>query len=131
VSAPGDRRDEELQRVGALCAEGFDELVVFELDEDRGRPRGETALLLAAGAAQAAGGRVPPVRLAARDALCAARERCRPGDTLVYACATELKDLRDAFGEDMLIAEERWAPALRLAWSAAAMGDPGRRQEQA
>jgi hypothetical protein len=45
----------------------------------------------------------------------------------------------------MLVAEERWAPALRLAWSAAdetaapsstststpAVGVPGRRQEQA
>jgi hypothetical protein len=43
----------------------------------------------------------------------------------------------------MLVAEERWAPALRLAWSAAdetaapsslstpAAGVPGRRQEQA
>jgi cyanophycin synthetase len=141
VSAPGDRRDEELRRVGELCAQGFDELVIYELDEDRGRPRGDTARLLAAGAGAA--GAVPEVQVAACDALRAARARCRPGDTLVFACATDLRDLRSAFGGHMLIAEERWAPALRLAWSAAddagaplqgtcaAAGEPGRRQEQA
>jgi cyanophycin synthetase len=141
VSAPGDRRDAELQQVGRLCGQGFDELVIYELDEDRGRARGDTARVLAAGA-QAAGA-APEVQLSAPDALRAARQRCRPGDTLVFACATDLQDLRVAFGEHMLVAEERWAPALRLAWSAAdetaapsslstpAAGVPGRRQEQA
>jgi hypothetical protein len=83
------------------------------------------------------------VHLRAADALRAARQRCRPGDTLVFACATDLQDLRAAFGKHMLVGEERWAPALRLAWSAAdetaalstgstpAAGVPGRRQEQA
>jgi cyanophycin synthetase len=141
VSAPGDRRDAELQQVGRLCGQGFDELVLYELDEDRGRPPGETALVLAAGA-QAAGA-APVVHLRAADALRTARQRCRPGDTLVFACATDLQDLRAAFGKHMLVGEERWAPALRLAWSAAdetaalstgstpAAGVPGRRQEQA
>jgi len=122
VTAPGDRRDAELARIGHLCSEGFDELVLYELDEDRGRARGDTVRALLQGVD---GERVPvTVRLDVVEALREARERCAPGDTLVYACATHIGDVRRAFGDDV-VAEER-GPALRLAWSAEGVGaDPG------
>jgi cyanophycin synthetase len=115
VSAPGDRRDAELAEVGRLCAEGFDELIVYEIDEDRGRLRGDTARPLMEGAGRT--GR--PVRqvLDVREALREGLARCAPGDTLVYACATHLSDIAAAFGEQA-VSEERSGPALRLAWSA-------------
>ena len=39
VTAPGDRRDDDLADIGRVCAGGFDELVLYELDEWRGRLR--------------------------------------------------------------------------------------------
>jgi cyanophycin synthetase len=126
VSAPGDRRDAELAQIGRLCAEGFDEVVVYELDEDRGRARGDTARPLVQGART--GGRVAIERLDVCGALREGLARCRPGDTLVYACATQLSDLREAFG-DLAVAEERSGPALRLAWSAARPWPPAPQQD--
>jgi hypothetical protein len=65
-----------------------------------------------------------------REALVEGLRRCRPGDTLVYACATHLDDVRQAFGE-MPVAEERAAPhALRLAWSAAPAPAAGARDDR-
>jgi hypothetical protein len=57
---------------------------------------------------------LPDLRAALREGLA----RCRPGDTLVYACATDLADLEAAFG-GLQIEEDRVAPGhmLRLAWS--------------
>jgi cyanophycin synthetase len=48
VAAPGDRRDEDIRGVGALCA-GLDRVVVKEDDDRRGRRPGEVADLLADG----------------------------------------------------------------------------------
>ena len=117
VSAPGDRRDAELAEIGRLCAEGFDDTIVYEIDEDRGRAPGDTARPLLAGTCAA--GRPATELLDVRNALREGLRRCQPGDTLVYGCATHLSDLHAAFG-DMAISEERSGPALRLAWSAEA-----------
>jgi cyanophycin synthetase len=128
VSAPGDRRDPELKAIGALCAQGFDDTVIYELDEDRGRVRGDTARVLIEGARAA--GREVALVMDLREALVEGLRRCRPGDTLVYACATHLDDVRQAFGE-MPVAEERAAPhALRLAWSAAPAPAAGARDDR-
>jgi hypothetical protein len=53
-----------------------------------------------------------------RSALRRGLERCRPGDVLVYACATHMSDISAAFGT-MPVEEERGilVPGLRLAWS--------------
>lgn len=93
VSAPGDRRDEELEEVGRACARAFDELVLYELDEDRGRSRGATLPPLEQGArAEVASDTVASI-LDVREALAEGLRRCRPGDTLVFGCATDLQDL--------------------------------------
>ena len=53
VSTAGDRRDEDLRELGAVAARFFDVLVVREDRRLRGRPRGEVADLVAAGAREA------------------------------------------------------------------------------
>jgi cyanophycin synthetase len=49
VGGPGDRRDEDLRELGALSAAIFDEVIVKEDDDTRGRPRGEAAGLIVEG----------------------------------------------------------------------------------
>jgi cyanophycin synthetase len=94
VSAPGDRRDTELQEVGRVCAEGFDEVILYEMDEDRGRAKGDTVQPLLRGALQVAARGAPPAAiLDTREALREGLRRCRPGDTLVFGNASDLEDL--------------------------------------
>jgi len=50
VSGPGDRRDQDLQRLGELAARMFDELIVKQDGSLRGRKPGETAGLVKQGA---------------------------------------------------------------------------------
>ncbi|MCW7537385.1 cyanophycin synthetase [Aquabacterium sp. A7-Y] len=115
ISAPGDRRDEELLEVGRICARHLDEMLVFELDEDRGRPLGATAEVILAGAREVAPGCVAEAVLPVRQALRRALQRCRPGDLLVYGCAVELEDLHvAAAGAPVLeLPQAAWAYAGR------------------
>jgi cyanophycin synthetase len=53
VGGPGDRRDQDFIELGELAADIFDQIVVKEDDDTRGRPRGEAAGLIARGIAQA------------------------------------------------------------------------------
>jgi cyanophycin synthetase len=50
VATAGDRRDDDLRELGAVAAEHFDVIVVREDRALRGRQRGESAALVAAGA---------------------------------------------------------------------------------
>jgi cyanophycin synthetase len=54
VGGPGDRRDEDLIELGTLSATFFDQIIVKEDDDNRGRPRGNTAELIVQGICQAA-----------------------------------------------------------------------------
>jgi len=100
ATAPGDRRDAELEEVGRVCAESFDELILYEMDEDRGRPRGGTMPPLLRGAQRVPppGGVAPQTIVDVRDALREGLRRCRPGDTLVFGCASDLADLFAVIG---------------------------------
>ncbi len=96
VTAPGDRRDEDLLEVGRVCGERFDELVVYE-SQSRGREVGEAVDLILEGAEEAAGisdtlHRVIEVGEAIRHGL----SLCRPGDVLVFACGSSLQVFVDA-----------------------------------
>jgi cyanophycin synthetase len=96
VTAPGDRRDEDLLDVGRVCGERFDELVVYE-SQSRGREVGEAVDLILQGAEEAAGisdtlHRVIEVGEAIRHGL----SLCRPGDVLVFACGSSLQVFVDA-----------------------------------
>jgi cyanophycin synthetase len=61
VGGPGDRRDEDLVELGTLSATFFEQIIVKEDDDNRGRPRGNAAELIVQGiqAATNNGGPVP------------------------------------------------------------------------
>ena len=96
VAAPGDRRDDDLVDIGATCAAGFDELVVYET-ENRGRAAGEVARLLVQGAEV---GKFEQdhlqVELDVHQAIRAGLQRCTPGDVLVFGCGSSISELLDA-----------------------------------
>ncbi|NEO53015.1 MAG: cyanophycin synthetase [Okeania sp. SIO3B5] len=52
VGGPGDRRDEDFVSLGELAADIFDEIIVKEDDDTRGRPRGSAADLISQGVKQ-------------------------------------------------------------------------------
>jgi cyanophycin synthetase len=90
VASPGDRRDRDIRDLGEAAAAYFDVLLVREDVSLRGRERGATAELLAAGAGAAVrqGARCRTVEVVP-DELEAARlalDRANPGD-LVVVCA--------------------------------------------
>jgi cyanophycin synthetase len=96
VAAPGDRRDSDLVDIGATCASGFDELVVFET-ENRGRASGTVAARLVEGI------RVAKfeedhlkVELNVHEAIRAGLARCEPGDVLVFGCGSDISELTEA-----------------------------------
>ncbi|MFL6699825.1 MAG: cyanophycin synthetase [Vitreoscilla sp.] len=101
VAAPGDRRKDDLAEIGRICGGGFDDLVIYEMDDLRGKAPGQTAGILLEGALQARSGRSgPPVRtvLDVRDAIRSALDASAPGDIVVVGCASQLQDLRAALG---------------------------------
>lgn len=99
VTAPGDRRDEDLQAVGRTCALGFDEIVVYE-SQNRGRAEGAAAQLMVDGAF--AGGAQRDLvhsRLNGREALRHGLSLCVPGDVLIFACGSSLHEVVEALRE--------------------------------
>jgi cyanophycin synthetase len=100
VTAPGDRRDVELEDIGRTCGARFDELVVYEA-EPRGRQGehapGVTADLILRGAREHVGSSDTLHReLDADAAVRLGLQLCAPGDVLVFACGTSLQVLIDA-----------------------------------
>lgn len=106
VAAPCDRRADDLITIGRLCGAGFDGLVIYEMDDLRHKPAGETAELIARSARSAqqmgapgASGRqwihtVLDSRAAIRDAL----GQAEPGDLIIIGCASHVSELREALG---------------------------------
>ncbi|GGY61730.1 cyanophycin synthetase [Pseudoduganella albidiflava] len=95
ITAPGDRRDEDLEQIGETCGEVFDEVIVYEAPvEHRGRRPGERAALMAAGAIRAST-RVH-LELASGAALRLALTRCQPGDVMLFATGTSVAELVEA-----------------------------------
>ena len=97
IGIPGDRRDQDQREYGALAATAFDEIVIREDRNLRGRQPGESASNVAAGirAARGEGGgraaRVDKV-LDEASAVRAALRRSAPGD-LVVVCADDAVDV--------------------------------------
>jgi cyanophycin synthetase len=109
VTAPGDRREDDLREVGRVCARGFHEVIVYESDA-RGRPRGETTQLVTDGAREQAGpGQRVDSELDVYAALRMGLSRCAPGDVLVFCCATSVADLIEALRPDDPVSAERIA----------------------
>ena len=105
VSVPGDRRPEDLEAIGRICGAGFDGLVVYEMDDARGRPAGVTAERIVAGAAAARQATAETVTtvLDVREAIRHALRGAEPGDLIVIGCASHLSELRQALaGSDLI-----------------------------
>jgi len=96
VATPGDRRDEDMRELGRVAARYFDEIVIREDRNPRGRKRGETAEHILEGVEEAmrAGHRVGNVEIVL-DEMQATRQalsRARPGD-LVVLCVDYATDV--------------------------------------
>jgi cyanophycin synthetase len=94
IGVPGDRMDEAIGQVGALCARHFDKLIVKEDADRRGRAPGEVARILKTAAQRAKAGRVDVV-LEEKEALAAALAGAKKGDfiTVFYEKYEPLRDL--------------------------------------
>jgi len=93
LGIPGDRRDEDQREYGAVAATAFDEIIVREDKNLRGRAPGESAGNVVDGVRKArAAGRVRAVRadkvLEEMTAVRAALRRAIPGD-LVVCCVDD------------------------------------------
>jgi len=110
-AAPGDRREDDLLEMGRICGAGFDELVIYEMDDRRGQPPGSTASILLRGALQgrpapseAGAGSGLDVVLDVRQAIRAALHQAGPGDLIVVGCASHLSDFKTALGASAEVA---------------------------
>jgi cyanophycin synthetase len=96
IATPGDRRDDDIRELGRVAARYFDDVIVREDVNTRGRKRGETAALVLEGVREAmnGGGRAgnAEVILDEMDATRRALDRSRPGDLVVLCVdyATEV-----------------------------------------
>jgi cyanophycin synthetase len=99
VTAPGDRRDEDLLEVGRVCAGRFDELVVYE-SSSRNRTYGGAVDLILQGAEDVVGKTDTLHReLDAGAAIRLGLSLCRRGDVLVFACGSSLDVFVEAIRE--------------------------------
>jgi cyanophycin synthetase len=87
VSAPGDRRDQDIHQIGIIAGRTFDLLVLKEDDDRRGRPEGSIAALLHDAAREAGMG--PDHMISVVDELEAVRHALSLAepDDLVVICA--------------------------------------------
>ncbi|QBE66185.1 cyanophycin synthetase [Pseudoduganella lutea] len=114
VTAPGDRRDQDLEAVGETCAGGFDEIVVYE-SNNRGRPAGDCVRLMLGGAGAA--GKPEAVihsRLNGHEALRHGLSLCQPGDVMVFACGSSLNEVVEALRESDPASAQRIAEQAAL-----------------
>jgi cyanophycin synthetase len=99
VTAPGDRRDEDLLEVGRVCASRFDELVVYE-SASRGRAYGGAVDLILEGAEEVVGKTDTLHReLDVSEAIRLGLSLCERGDVLVFACGSSLQVFVEAIRE--------------------------------
>ncbi|WP_426955566.1 cyanophycin synthetase [Muricoccus radiodurans] len=84
VSTPGDRRDEDMREMGRIAAGAFDEVVLRERPDGRGRPAGEVIRIIAEGVLDAG---FPETRLHRvldeQEAAGLCLRMARPGDLVV------------------------------------------------
>ena len=100
VTAPGDRRDGDLVRIGEVCGERFDELVVYE-SQSRGREVGGAVDLIIEGVEKVVGKSDTTHReIEVDQAIRLGLSLCRAGDVLVFACGSSLKTFIDALRVD-------------------------------
>jgi len=84
VCIPGDRRDDDIRQMGAIAANIFDQLLLVEDEDNRGRPAGQTLGLLKEGAL-AAGCSEDRITISSGEALAVkdALTRAASGDLVI------------------------------------------------
>ena len=87
IATPGDRRDEDMRELGRVAARYFDDIIIREDANPRGRRRGETAEFVLEGVREAMvrGARTGHVEIVIdeMEATKRALDRSRPGDLVV------------------------------------------------
>jgi cyanophycin synthetase len=87
VATPGDRREDDIRELGRVAARYFDDIIIREDDNPRGRKRGETAQLVMEGVHEAMrkGARAGNVEIVVEEPAAVRRAlyRSRPGDLVV------------------------------------------------
>ena len=85
IATAGDRRDADIVELGHAAAAYFDEIVIREDENNRGRPRGDTAALIEQGVRSADGARVETITtiLDELEATRHALDIARGGDVVV------------------------------------------------
>jgi cyanophycin synthetase len=89
IATAGDRRDDDMRELGRVAAHYFDDVIIREDVNTRGRERGEVAAIVLEGvrSAQAGGARAGSAEIVTDEMTAARRalDRSRPGD-LVLLC---------------------------------------------
>ena len=89
IATAGDRRDDDMRELGRVAAHYFDDVIIREDVNTRGRERGEVAAIVLEGvrAAQEGGARAGSAEIVTDEMTAARRalDRSRPGD-LVLLC---------------------------------------------
>ncbi|HEU4852852.1 MAG TPA: Mur ligase family protein [Telluria sp.] len=111
VTAPGDRRDSDLEEIGATCARHFDQIVVYE-SQSRGRAMGATVEVIVRGARAGGGAAEIIEEWIDIDAIRRGLALCAPGDVLVFACGTSLGTLVEALRLPDPVSAERIAASI-------------------
>jgi cyanophycin synthetase len=97
IATAGDRRDEDIVEIGRIAARHFDQIIIREDENNRGRPRGQTAELIERGvrnAMEAAESRATDVEthLDEMEATRHALDIASPGD-VIAVCVDHANDV--------------------------------------
>jgi len=83
VGGPGDRRNEDLIELGAIAARVFDQVIIKEDEDKRGRQEGEVAALILQGVLAQKSDCPQDIILSETEALATALKRVEPGGLVV------------------------------------------------
>jgi cyanophycin synthetase len=128
IATPGDRRDEDMRELGHVAARYFDEIIVREDLNLRGRQRGDVAEQIMAGIREAIaeGARVghAEIVLDEKEATRRALDRSRPGDVVVLCVDYATEVWKELEGRKSLAQPRIMLPADGNGQVEAAGGDP-------
>lgn len=83
VGVPGDRKDENMHKIGELCGEFLDNIIIKEDKDRRGREQGETAALIKEGVLKTSNNKNVSVILNEIDAFKESINQSKPLDTII------------------------------------------------
>jgi cyanophycin synthetase len=117
VGGPGDRRDGDLVELGKLSATFFNQIIVKEDDDNRGRPRGNAAELIAQGIQSATenGATVPHfIELVETAAIARALDNAPENALVVIFPESVSRAISLIMARNPILEEENAAPVLEI-----------------